>query len=61
MNAYAKAIYAMVMAGLTAAAAIYVDITWLTIIIAALVPMGVYLVPNAPLESEAPAKADPLV
>ncbi len=47
MSVYAKAIYAVIMAGLTAAAAIYVDVTWLTIVIAALVPLCVYLVPNA--------------
>lgn len=51
MDVYAKAVYAMVMAALTAAAAIYVDNVWLTIAIATLVPLGVYLVPNAPKTS----------
>lgn len=46
----AKAIYAVVMAALLAAQAIYVDNTLLTIVIAALVPLGVYLVPNKPAE-----------
>lgn len=43
---YAKAIYASVMAALLAAEAIYVDNVALTIVIAALVPLGVYLVPR---------------
>lgn len=44
----AKAIYAMLMAAIIAAQAIYTDITWLTIVLAALTPLGVYLVPNTP-------------
>lgn len=55
VSPYAKALYAVVMAGLTAAAAIYVDVTWLTIVIAALVPLGVYLVPNTPEAPEGSA------
>lgn len=44
---YAKAIYAMLVAALTAAAAIFVGNVYLTIALAALVPLGVYFVPNA--------------
>ncbi len=60
MSVYAKAIYAVIMAGLTAAAAIYVDVTWLTIVIAALVPLGVYLVPNAPAAPDTDGR-DPIL
>ncbi len=48
MSHYAKAIYAFIMAGLTAAAAIYTDNPVLIILTAALVPIGTYLVPNGP-------------
>ncbi len=41
-----KAIYAFVMAGLTAATAIYTDVTWLVILLAALTPLGTYFVTN---------------
>lgn len=42
----AKALYAMVMAALTAALAIWSDNVYLIVAAAALVPLGVYLVPN---------------
>lgn len=42
----AKAIYACVMAAITAALAIYTDNVALIIVAAALTPLGVYLVPN---------------
>ncbi len=41
-----KAIYVFVMAGLTAAQAIYTDIPWLTILLAALTPIGAYFITN---------------
>ncbi len=41
-----KAVYVFVMAGLTAAQAIYTDIPWLTILLAALTPLGAYLIAN---------------
>lgn len=44
----AKAIYAFIMAGLTAAAALYTDNAILIIVLAALTPIGTYLVPNTP-------------
>jgi len=48
MSKYAKALYAVVMAGIVAAEAIYVDNPILTIVGAALVPLGVFLVANTP-------------
>ena len=45
MSVYTKAIYAMVLAALTAAGAIWVDNVYLTIALAALVPLGVLLSP----------------
>lgn len=50
MSVYAKAVYAAVMAALTAASAIYVDNVVLVIVLAALTPLGVYLVPNKDAE-----------
>lgn len=44
----AKAVYAVVMAAITAALGLYDQATWLVILAAALTPLGVYLVPNTP-------------
>lgn len=44
----AKAVYACVMAAVTALLAIYTDNVILIVIAAALTPLGVYLVPNTP-------------
>lgn len=60
----AKALYAMLMAGLTAALAIWSDNVWLIVASAALVPLGVYLVPNSNTQEAVnePYRArDPLV
>lgn len=43
----AKAVYACVMAALTALAAIYTDNVIVIVLAAALTPLGVYLVPNS--------------
>lgn len=48
LGPYAKALYACLMAGLTAAAAIFVGNVWLVIVLAALTPLGVYAVANRP-------------
>lgn len=62
MGVAAKAIYAAIMAGLLAAQAIYVDITWLTIVIATLTAVGVYIVPNAKQSDQTgDAGAEPLL
>lgn len=49
---YAKAIFAVLMAGLASALTFATEgspeFMWLTITIAALTPVGVYLIPNAP-------------
>lgn len=42
----AKAVYACVMAAITALLAIYTDNVLLIVLAAALTPLGVYLVPN---------------
>lgn len=43
-----KAVYAVVMAALVAAGGIYQANVWLTIALAALTPLGVYLIDNQP-------------
>lgn len=53
MGKYAKAIYAAVLAALTAAAAIYIAVPALTIALAAVTALGVYVVPNVPPEAPA--------
>lgn len=45
MSAYAKAIYAAILAALTAASVIYVDMPVLTISLAGLTALGVLFVP----------------
>lgn len=57
---YAKAIYAVIMAALLAAQAIYLDNVVLTIVIAALVPLGVYIVPNSPATPDTEGRAQML-
>lgn len=53
----AKAIYAAIMAALLAAQAIYVDNVVLTIVIAALIPIGTYLIPNSPATPDTEGRA----
>ena len=48
MGRYAKAIVAIVLAGITAAQAIWVDNNVLTVLGAVVTAIGVYLVPNTP-------------
>ena len=54
---FAKAIYAAVMAALLAAQAVYVDNVVLTIVIAALIPIGTYLIPNSPATPDTEGRA----
>ncbi len=60
MGKYAKAIYTAVLAALLAAQSIYLDNVVLTIVIAALVPLGVYLVPNSPATPDTEGRAQML-
>lgn len=59
---YSKAIYAVVMAalaaGLTFATEGSTEFMWLTITIAALTPVGVYLIPNAEKKGKHEAEPD---
>lgn len=57
---YAKAIAAAITAGLTAASAIYVDNAWLTIALAVVTTITVYLVPNKDMADTPPAEPDHL-
>lgn len=54
MSEYAKAWVALVLAGVTAAQAIYVGNPWLTIAGAILTAAGVWRVPNTPSELPEP-------
>ncbi len=60
MSVYAKAIYAAVLAALTAAAAIYVDNAALTIALATVTAVGVYIVPNTPASPDTEGR-DPIL
>lgn len=55
---YAKAVYAAILAALTAAAAIYVAVPALTIALAAVTALGVYMVPNAPEVKSTPERGN---
>lgn len=53
-----KFIYALVFAAATTASSIYTDMTWLTIVLAALTAVGVYFVPNPP-KPDSPSNPNP--
>lgn len=55
-----KFVYAFVLAALTSASAIWTDIPWLTVALAAVGAVGVYFVPN-PIKTTTPDDPGPLV
>lgn len=60
MSVYAKAIYATVLAALLAAQSIYVGNPVLTIVLAAVTAIGVYVIPNKPTNTDVSKRVDTL-